>query len=164
MTIEENGTTSISGTSSPVSYNITESYNTVYVSSSTYKVSISLTLTDQNILYTAWVLKNGTTLALDVGGSNVTGAEAQGTISAAFIGFAVEALAGATTGSYATSNYSHSTGTSTIMIGPTLVAVTTYAANKLPETVNSCGTSVTLTAFSLSVGTPQGTNSSLITY
>jgi hypothetical protein len=45
-----------------------------------------------------------------------------------------------------------------------MVSVTNYAANSLPETVSYCGNSpTTLTAFSFSVGTPQGSSSPLVT-
>jgi hypothetical protein len=45
------------------------------------------------------------------------------------------------------------------------VSVTTYAANALPETVTGCdSTPTTFTAFSFSIGTPQGASLPLVTY
>ena len=166
MTVQTNETISSSGTSltPPQSYNLTESYSTVYVSSTTYKVNVSSTAAGQNIVYTAWVLKNGTALAIDIEGYNLTGSVAQEGLAGVFAGFAAQVEAGTEISLYTTSSNFHPTGTSTVSIGPTPVVVTSYAANTLPETIADCGTSTTLTAYSLSVGTPQGTNSSLIIY
>lgn len=41
--------------------------------------------------------------------------------------------------------------------------MTTYSANTLPVSYNSCGTDTTLTTFSFSVGVPQGASSPLVT-
>jgi hypothetical protein len=165
MTIQSNGTTSNSGApaSPPQNYNFTESYSTINVSSTTYKDNNTSIAPGESVVYTAWVLKDGTAVAVDLEGSNVTGSEAQGALTAAFAGFALQVQAAAINLFTASNNF-HSTGTSTVSIGPTAVTVTTYAANTLPETVTNCGTSTTLTAYSFSVGTPQGTNSSLIVY
>jgi len=166
MAIQENGTTSSSGSSSssPQSYNITASYTTIYVSSTTYKVNVSLAAQGENVTYTAWILKNGTALAIDAEGYNQTGSEAQGYVLGVFEGFIAQTQADSEIAQFTSANNFHSTGTSTVSVGPTQVSLTTYAANTLPETVGSCGSTTTLTAYSISVGTPQGTTSPLIIY
>jgi hypothetical protein len=166
MTIQENGTTSSSGSSSssPQSENITESYNTIYASSTTYKVNVSLAAQGENVTYTAWILKNGTVLAINVEGYNLTGSEAQENVFEVFAGFTEQIQADSEISQYTAPNDFHSTGTSTVSVGPTEITVTTYAANTLPETLGSCGSTTTLTAYSISVGTPQGTTSPLIIY
>lgn len=133
MTVETNGTLASSGTSpnSPQSYNLTESYSTVYVSSTTYKVNISSMAAGQSIVYTAWVLKNGTALAIDIDGYNLTGSVAQENLAGVFAGFAAQVEAGTEIGLYTASSNFHPVGTSTVSIGPTSVVVTAYAANTL---------------------------------
>jgi len=162
MSIETNGTLNTSGT--PESYTYTESYSVVYASATTYKVTITSVEAGQSITETVWVLRNGTAIAINFAGENLTGSEAQSLIVGAFGGFTEQIQADSEIGFYTATNFFHSTGTSTVSIGPTQVSVTTYVANNLPETVTSCGSTTTLTAYSLSVGTPQGTSSPLVTY
>lgn len=163
MTIEANGTSSTSS-SSPSSYSISESYSTIYVSSTTYKVSVTLAEGSTNLVETVWILKDGVAVAVNVAGQNYTGSTAQEFIIGVFAGFTLQVQADSQIGSYTASNYFHATGTSTVSIGPTKVSVTTYAANSLPETMVGCGETTTLTAYSFSVGTPQGASSPLVTY
>jgi len=166
MTIQASGSSSTSGTSSssPSTYSYTESYATNYVSSTTYKVTINLVEGSTNIAETVWLLKDGTAVAIDVAGFNLTGSSAQGAIVGAFAGFELQIQADAEINAYTATNFFHSTGTSSVTIGPTTVSVTNYAANSLPETVTYCGSSPnTLTAFSFSVGTPKGSSSPLVT-
>ncbi len=166
MTIQASGSSSASGTSSssPSTYSYTESYTTNYVSSTTYKVTINLVEGSNNIAETVWLLKDGTAVAIDVSGFNLTGSSAQESIIGAFAGFELQLQADAEINAYTTTSFFHSTGTSTVSVGPTMVSVTNYAANSLPETVTYCGnTPTTLTAFSFSVGTPTGASSPLVT-
>lgn len=173
MTLEYNGTTSTSG-STAQSFNVTESYNTVYVSSTTYKIDMNIVETSasggESIAYTVWILKNGTISAIyysveGTTGFNLTGSEAQSSGVGAFAGFIAQIEASQELNIYTASNYFHSTGTSSVTIGPTTMTVTNYAANTLPVTVNNCnGTSTTLTAYALSVGTPPSASAPLVTY
>jgi hypothetical protein len=166
MSIETNGTSSTSGSTStsPVSYSYTESYNTIYASSTTYKVAITSIEGGQNITETVWLLRNGTALAINIEGQNLTGSFVQEELVGVFAGFTLQVQADSYIGLYTSSNYFHSTGTSTVSIGPTQVSVTTYSANTLPETVSGCGTTSTLTAYAFSVGTPKGAALPLVTY
>ena len=136
----------------------------VYASSTTYKVTITSVEGAQSTTETVWVLKDGTAIAVDYSGENFTGSLAQELIVGAFSGFTLQIEADSQIGLYTQTSYFHSTGTSTVSIGPTQVVVTTYAANNLPETVISCGSTTTLTAYSFSVGTPQGTSTPLVAY
>ena len=113
---------------------------------------------------TAWILKNGETLAVSVAGQNYTGGTTSVFISAAFAGFYQEIEVAQQQSFYSSATqYFHSTGTSSVTIGTNLVTVTTYAANSLPEVLNVCGNSATYTAFSLSIGTPSGTTFPIVT-
>lgn len=164
MTVVANGTSSTTG-STPQSYSYTESYTTVYVSSTTYKVSISESVAGENLVYTVWVQNNGNVVAVNVAGYNITGSEAQETAIGVFAGFTLQIEADSSIAQYTNTGYFKSAGTSTVDIGTTPVKVTTYEANTLPETFTECdGTTTTLTAFSFEVGTPQGASAPLVVY
>jgi hypothetical protein len=166
MSFQGNGTSSTSGTSSssPTSYSFSESYNTIYVSSTTYKVSVTTVEGGQNIVETVWILKDGTAVAVNFAGQNFTGSNAQQFLVGVFAGFTLQIQADSEIGFYTAQNYFHSTGTSTVSIGPTQVSVTSYSANTIPETITGCdGSTTTLTTFSFSVGTPQGSTTPLVT-
>lgn len=113
---------------------------------------------------TLWILKNGTALAVDIAGQNLTGVEANGFIAGGFAGFYEEIDIGAQQSFYSTdSQYFHSTGTTSVTVGLNTLKVTNYALNSLPETVDSCGTVSNYTAFTLSIGTPSGTSFPIVT-
>jgi hypothetical protein len=144
--------------------NITSSFNVVYRSSSTIKVTSTFASTNTSETITAWILKNGTTLAVSVAGQNFTGTAASSFIIGAFSGFYEEIAVGGQQSFYSSaSQYFHSTGTSTATIGTNKVTVTNYAANSPNEAVTVCGTTSTYTTFSLSIGTPSGTTFPLVT-
>ena len=166
MSITGNGTSSSSSstsTSTPSSYSYIESYSTVYHSSSTYKVVISTSFSGSAVNATVWVKNDGTVVAVNFAGFNQTGAAAQQIAPGLFAAFTLQIQADSLISFYTGTNYFHSTGTSTVNIGPTQVTVTNYAANSLPLTYTGCGSSTTLTAYSFSVGTPKGASSPLVT-
>jgi hypothetical protein len=147
--------------------NLTESYTRVYASATTYKVTVTSSIGSQvTPPETAWILKNGTVLAINVAGQNLTGPTAQTMIVGLFAGFSAEVQAGSQLSTYTASQYFHTTGTSSVTIGSSTFAVTNYAANTLPQTITSCppGTTTTLTNYKLSVGTPNGTSYKVVTY
>ncbi|MDG6925064.1 MAG: hypothetical protein JRN09_00775 [Nitrososphaerota archaeon] len=112
---------------------------------------------------TAWILKSGSVIAIDFSGQNVTGSEAQSVSISFFSGFIIQMEADQEINFYTSANYFHSKGISTVTIGSTEVTVTSYVANSLPATYNSCGSQTTLTAYSFSVGVPQGASNNLVT-
>jgi hypothetical protein len=162
MTVQENATTS-SSTSSAQSFNATDSYTIVYASSSTYKVDITFAGDGVSEAITAYILKDGTVLAVDVEGQNITGSLAQEESVGLFAGFITQVEYDSQVNVYTASNYFHSTGTSTVTIGSNKVTVTNYVANTLPVTVDECGVDTNLTAYGLSVGTPAGASEPLVT-
>jgi hypothetical protein len=136
----------------------------IYRSATTIKVNNSFNSGTTSEQMTLWILKNGTALAVNFAGQNLTGIEANGFITGAFAGFYEEIDIGQQQSFYAgSSQYFHSTGTSSVTIGSNKVTVTNYALNSLPETVNSCGTISTYSAFTLSIGTPSGTSFPIVT-
>jgi hypothetical protein len=165
MTVQANGTSSTGTSTNSTKYSYVASYTTNYASSSTYKVTVTTSEGGQNIVETAWVLKNGTALAVNVSGQNFTGATANEFIVGTFAAFTLQVQADSEIAYYTNTGFFHSTGTSTTNIGSTSVKVTTYAANNAPETITDCnGGTTTLTAYSFSVGTPSGANVPLVTY
>jgi hypothetical protein len=151
--------------------NLTESYTRVYASATTYKVTIASSANGQATPpETAWILKDGTVLAINVAGQNLTGTTAQSMIVGVFAGFSAEVQAGSQLSTYTASQYFHTTGTSSVTIGSNTFSVTNWAANTLPQTITSCssgltaGTTTNLTAYKLSVGTPKGTSYQVVTY
>ena len=113
---------------------------------------------------TLWISKNGTAIAVNFAGQNITGSAANGFITGAFAGFYEEIDVGQQQSFYSSaSQYFHSTGTASVTIGSNKVTVTNYALNSLPETVDSCGTISNYTAFALSIGTPSGTTFPIVT-
>jgi hypothetical protein len=147
--------------------NLTESYTRIYASATTYKVSTVTSANGQTTpAETAWILKNGTVLAISVAGQNLTGTLAQQMIISVFAGFSAEVQAGSQLSTYTANQYFHSTGTSSVTVGSSTFTVTNYAANTLPQTITDCltGTTTNLTAYKLSVGTPTGTSYKVVTF
>jgi hypothetical protein len=110
-----------------------------------------------------YVLRNGTAIAIDTEGYNITGSSANEFLLGEFAGFSTEIAYGNQLGIFTATSYFHSTGTSSVTIGPSTFTVTNWAANNTPETINSCGFSETLTTYNLSEGTPKGSTYPLVT-
>jgi hypothetical protein len=117
----------------------------------------------KTLQFTAWFLKNGTTLAILTSAGNITGAVANSDVQAYMGDFA--SVQGFVQDQSTYSNLFHSNGTSTVTIGTNPVTVTNYVANTLPETIQRCnGETTVLTAYNLSEGTPSGSTYELPTY
>jgi hypothetical protein len=115
---------------------------------------------------TAWILKNGTAIAVDVSvdgqSMNETGSFANTLV--ALGGFYDEIVFDQNPALFTNdTQYFHSTGTSTVTIGGSNVTVTTYVANLSDEVVSSCGNTSVYGTFSMSMGTPIGATFPLVT-
>ena len=139
-------------------------YTVASVTPTTYKVEASFISGTHSLPFTAWFLKNGTTLAINFGQStNVTGAQADSDVLYYFGEFG--AVQGFVQEQSLYSNLFRSNGTSTVTIGANTFTVTNYVAYALPETVQLCnGETDQLTAYSLSEGTPSGSSYELPNY
>jgi hypothetical protein len=136
----------------------------VYATSTTYKVDLTYTSTKSH-QFTAWLLKNGTALAIYNFQTNVneTGTQASSDLQNNFGEFA--SVQSFLQGQSMYSNLFRSNGTSTVTIGTQTFTVTNYVTNTLPETIQLCnGETDTLTAYSLSEGTPSGSSFELPVY
>jgi hypothetical protein len=157
-------TLTFSSTSQGKTINSTASFLVIYRSTTTIKVNSSFTAAGNSEQTTLWILKNGTVLAVNIAGQNLTGTESSSILEGSFAGFYEEIDIGQQQSLYSTdSQYFHSTGTTSVTIGLNTLKVTNYALNSLPETVNSCGTVNNYTAFTLSIGTPSGTSFPIVT-
>jgi len=140
----------------------TLSYSVVYVTPTTYKVDVNYVATKSHP-FTAWLLKNGTTLAIYNGQVNETGAQASSDVQNYFGEFA--SVQGFVQEQSLYSNLFRSNGNSTVTIGTQTFTVTNYVTYTLPETIQLCnGETDTLTAYNLSEGTPSGSSFELPTY
>jgi len=172
MEIQSNFTTSgqSGNTTDSQSNNDTESYTTAYVSSTTYKIDLVSAGQGQNETSTWWILKNGTTIATEVDGENLTGIQSQLNGNSLFDDFSAEIGNGSQVSAAAAEFGIHSAGTSTATFGSNAFTVTSYAANTLPELIaTGCypaggSWTDTLTAFKMSMGEPKGTGYDLLTY
>jgi hypothetical protein len=155
----------VQGTFNGTANSITASYTVVYVSSTTYKVSVAYLTPDKSGTATVWLLKDGTVVALTLAGHNFTGSLAGMYFQEYFVLWETEIGFEQRMVSSTSLSFFHSTGTSTVTVGPSVFTVTNYTANSLPETISECnGQSITLTTGSFSLGTPSGANYPLITY
>jgi len=137
----------------------------LYVSSTTYKVNITDVTPGKTYLTTAWFLKDGTVVGLEIDGHNLN-ASASAYFQTYFSLWEKALGLGKQIETYASSSYFSSTAPSTEKIGPSTFTVTNYTASSPPETIPGCnGESITLTAGSFSVGTPiVGSSYPLVTY
>ena len=158
------------GTGNGNSYNLDAKYNVVYADSSggvtTYKVAIDFNDTTSHTAETAtaWIQSNGNVIAVDLGGYNETGSMASEVLVGLMTPFAEESIYLNYIEVYTGSSFFHSSGTSSVTLGPTTMTVTNYQANNLPETYTECGYTGTLNTFAMSVGTVPGTSINLVTY
>ena len=160
MTLSFSGKTGAMSTSE----NFTFSYSVVSETSTTYMVEGEFTGTP-SLTFTAWLLKNGTTLAINSGHGhpNITGSLAGTLVQGYFGEFA--AVQGFVQEQSLYSNLFRLNGTSNVTIGSYTFTVTNYVANALPETIQLCnGETDQLTTYHLSEGTPSGSSYELPTY
>jgi hypothetical protein len=153
------------GTSNGQTSSITESYSVVYASATTFKVNLNFQGNGENENSTAYILRNGTTIAISEAGYNLTSSISADMTVGLFAGFSAEIQAANQLPTYTSNQYFKSTGTSSVTLGTNTFKVTNYVANTLPQTITPCnGSPSTLTAFNLSVGTPSGSSTKLVTY
>lgn len=152
----------LNGTSNNNKLDLTESYNVVSSNSS----AITVNLTYQGNVtanYGVVVSSNGDLLSLSMNGSSIPISYGSALAIGIFAGFIFEIDYVDSLSNFTQVLQFHSTGSSTVTIGSVSIPVTTYAANSLPVTTSTCGGTDTLTAFSLSAGTPSGASLPLVT-
>ena len=107
---------------------------------------------------------NDSVLSATFSGYTIYGSEAKSIFDGSMSLFGLEYTFGGAINVYTSSQYFHSTGTTSMTYGTATFPVTTYVANSLPLSVDECGISSTISAYTLEVGTPTGTSLLFITY
>lgn len=129
--------------------NLTSSFIVIYRSSTTYKINVTSPMIGS---FTAWVNQDGTVAAVYSNGQNMTGSQANNIFAPAMGPFAFGIAFREEMSIYTSSPYVHLASQGTATFGPTTMSVANYAPNSLPLTFTECGISVSLSEFSLQVG------------
>jgi hypothetical protein len=154
----------VSGISSGTgSANETFSYMVTSASGGIYHVSASLNSASNETAAFVVDSNNDSVLSATISGYTVSGSEAKPIFDGLMGLFGLEYTFGGALDVYTSSAYFHSTGTASMTFGTVTFPVTTYVANTLPQTLDECGVSATITAYTLQVGTPPGTSLMFIT-
>jgi hypothetical protein len=154
------------GSSGGQNSNSTASYTVIYKTATTYKVNITYSATTPPApteKFTAWVGTDGTVIAVMYSGLNMTGSMATSFFSGTVAPFMMEESFTSQQNVYTFSQYFHVTSQGTATFGPTTMTVTNYAANSLPLTFSECGTTATLTEYSLQLGSVPSSSVQLLT-
>jgi len=157
----------ISGNVNGTSTNSTMSYVVTSSSGGVYDGNFNLTTgqTGQSEAVSFVVdANNDSVISVTISGYTFYGSEATSTFDSLMSLFGLQEYYEGNISVWTDSAYFHSTGTQTMTYGTTSFPVTTYEANSLPFTLDQCGVSATITAYSLEVGTPPGTSLQFITY
>jgi hypothetical protein len=152
----------LGGTNDGKNVNLSESYNVVSSSSSQISVDVMYQGNESETL-DAVLFTNGTMDSLSMNGTSIPSAYGTEIALGVFAGFILEIDYVDSLSNFTQIVQFHSTGSSTVTIGSVSIPVTTYAANSLPVTTSTCGGTDTLTAFSLTAGTPAGAKLPLVT-
>lgn len=164
-------TFSLQGTSNGTALSVTMSYDTVYVSSTTYKVNTTYIVDGLRSTATMWVLKSGTVAAMYVAIAEGATVDHNYTHSKAVTNYLVALLSPIGTyhqfGTELTSSpsYFQYTGTSSLTIGTNTFTIKNYTSSSPNVAIPSCGGHTwALTTFKLSVGTPTGSSFEIVPY
>jgi len=154
------------GTAGGQAFNFDSSYRVLAATSSggvtTYKVAVNSTVAGTPLATTVWIKSDGTVIAVEEAGMNITGSTASSLFMGTLVAFTIEQASIAQISAYTGSHFKQS-GTTTATFGPTTMTVTNYEATSLPITYTYCGTTLSLSAFALQFGTVPGTNYTLVT-
>jgi len=149
--------------SSGASVILEQTYNLVYASHTTYKMTLSLSASPDSGL-TAWVLTNGTVLAAESDGQNSSGVHASSLIVTSYpIFYQIPAFSPASHFSIPLGEI-HATGSSNVTLGSTRLTVTDYRADSLPLVYCDDAAAFSLTTFVVQTAPVPGTNFTLFTY
>jgi hypothetical protein len=148
---------SFAGTSDNGSYDtLTNNYTVIYSSATTIKFTLGVNMTGSSGIYTVWMLRNGTAVALESSSGNLTGEDANLAFSLSDYALLLEAEYSRFVGQILSNPNIVTTGQTNLSFGSTVVAVTEFGAMNLPFTVTSCSGSFAISTFSAQVGSPAG--------
>jgi hypothetical protein len=155
--------------SNGTSENGTVSYRVTSSSGGIYNANITLnsgTTTESAVAQVD--ANNNTVLSVTISISGfsetLTGSQAKSYFDSFMGFFGLEVAYSTEANVFTDSAYFHSTGTSTKSFGSTQFSVTTWVANNLPFSIDDCGVTDTITAYTLQIGTPPGSSLTFVTY
>jgi hypothetical protein len=129
----------------------------------TYKVQINDNASGASSSTQAWITSSGTVIAFDSGGSNVTGTQADSALSSSAAPFLSLIAQGQLLELYTSSPQVQPVNQTGVMLGPTPLYVTNFAASSLPVVISTCTDVFTFTGFSLQAVAISGTDIILVT-
>ena len=129
----------------------------------TYKVEINDNVSGASSLSQAWMTSRGTVIAFNSGGSNETGAQAATSLSSSAAPFLSLIVQGQLLDLYTSSSQVQPVNQTGVMLGPTSLYVTNFAASTLPAVASTCTDAYTFTSFSLQAVAISGTDIILVT-
>jgi len=155
----------VSGTTGTQNTNETLGYLVTSASGGIYGVNITLTSLEGNETVSFVVdSNNATVLSATISGFTFHGSAAKVDFDS-FMGlFGLEETYQGAISVYTGPVNFHSTGTTSKTFGTATFDVTTYVANSLPLSLDTCGITSNITEYTLEVGTPLGTPLPFITY
>jgi len=153
------------GTENGASFDAVYDYHVISTTSTSYTVNVTATAGTLVFNYTDYVLKNGTAVWVDFVGQNYTGPDASAEYFESMAPYYTGNVFGEAglLGQLSNSSQVHVSGSEIVMLGPTQVNVTDYAANFVPLKESTCNESVDFTRFSLQVGIVSGEPVQLLT-
>jgi len=153
------------GTENGNTFDETYDYQVVSTTANSFEVNVTLTEGPALVHYTDLILKNGTAAWVYYNGQNYTGMTAvllYYTLMSPYLLGNIFGEAGIL-GQLSNSSMIQTSGTGIVMLGPTQVNVTDYAADYLPLSQTTCSESVYFTRFSLQIGSVAGESVQLLT-
>lgn len=155
----------INGTSNGTPESVTLGYTRTTVSSGIYNATLQISSTSGNESSSFIVdANNNTVLSASIGGFALPKADVKSTFDELMSIYGLQEYFTGEINVFTDSAYFTNQGTSSKTFGTVTFDVTTWVANSLPETVDYCGVSSTINAYTLQVGTPPGTSLLFITY
>lgn len=142
---------------------VSESYNVIYASPTTYKVGLFEDEFGTTLNATAWVQKDGDVVAYDYLGQNLTGTVATGIFQGLMSPFIYEADYNGIILPFTSGSSVNAESGGEAEIGASTVALTNYSAESLPLMIQVCGSSFTLSTYLVQTGQVPGATSSLLT-
>ena len=143
------------------------SYSVAYAShldgQTTYKVDIDDNVSGASSLTQAWITSSGDVIAFNSGGGNETGTQASSALSSSAAPFLSLIVQGQLLNLYTSSPQVQPVNQTGVMLGPTSLYVTNFAATSLPAFASTCTDAYTFASFSLQAVAISGTDIILVT-
>jgi hypothetical protein len=147
---------------------LTDTYNLMYapsVGTDTYKLAFVVSGEGFTESTTAWILTNGTVLAVDSGGQNSTGTTADDNLLPDSAPFVLVTAYDVAPSSILPASGTVATGQTSLTLGSVTMTVTNYRAETLPLVYSDCfGDTFTYNTFIVQAGTVPQTSFLLLTY